>query len=312
MDYGKTFAQLRKSKQFTLKEAAQETISTAQLSRFENGKTMLTVHQFFQCLKNINVSIEEFQFIQKSSFRNRYEKIFSRLSSALNEQKVVEIIELREELQNKSKSPYDINQFLVYFIDNVVDLWSNEEKKHLVKQKSQSDGQYKEQVFHYLQQVEEWGEMELRIYSMLFISFDVDTNYYFIKKALKKANVYRKVSIDQHIYFNLLNNLFSYFIYKKHLPYAKEMLMITEEALKKDVNLLTPQMLFLFNKGIYEYKTKNLEKGQLYFDQTISIAKIFQQKDMEKQFKNRAKLWKENHEKEDFHEITLMINFGGS
>ena len=53
MDYGATFKKLRLEKGITLKEACQQGISSAQLSRFENGKSMLTVDQFFTCLQKL-------------------------------------------------------------------------------------------------------------------------------------------------------------------------------------------------------------------------------------------------------------------
>ncbi|MCU7699784.1 helix-turn-helix domain-containing protein [Enterococcus gallinarum] len=51
MDYGATFKKLRLEKGITLKEACQQGISSAQLSRFENGKSMLTVDQFLHACK---------------------------------------------------------------------------------------------------------------------------------------------------------------------------------------------------------------------------------------------------------------------
>lgn len=46
MEYGKTFSRIRKSKGMTLKEAAGESVSYAQVSRFENEQLMVTVDVF--------------------------------------------------------------------------------------------------------------------------------------------------------------------------------------------------------------------------------------------------------------------------
>ena len=62
-DFGKIFKILRESKNFSLREASEGTISMAQLSRFERGLSSVSIDSFFQCLDNINVLLDEFQAI---------------------------------------------------------------------------------------------------------------------------------------------------------------------------------------------------------------------------------------------------------
>ena len=54
MTYGAIFRQIRINKGMKLKEAAGDTLSPSQLSRFENGLSMVTVETFYEALKNIN------------------------------------------------------------------------------------------------------------------------------------------------------------------------------------------------------------------------------------------------------------------
>ena len=83
MDYGATFKKLRLEKGITLKEACQQGISSAQLSRFENGKSMLTVDQFFYMLAKYQVTIEEFQFVGKQTLKTVLKSLSSRCRSIL-------------------------------------------------------------------------------------------------------------------------------------------------------------------------------------------------------------------------------------
>ena len=57
---GKVFRKFRISKNYSLKEAAGETCSTSQLSRFELGESDLAASRFFEILDNIHVTIENF------------------------------------------------------------------------------------------------------------------------------------------------------------------------------------------------------------------------------------------------------------
>lgn len=58
--FGKIFKLIRESKKLSLKEVAGDYVLPAQLSRFENGKSNLSVDTFFYCLKRMNISEGEF------------------------------------------------------------------------------------------------------------------------------------------------------------------------------------------------------------------------------------------------------------
>ena len=61
--FGETIKKIRKSKNMTLKEVAGDSLSLSQLSRFENGKSMIPVNLFYEILDNLNTTSEEFAFI---------------------------------------------------------------------------------------------------------------------------------------------------------------------------------------------------------------------------------------------------------
>ncbi|MCY7185295.1 helix-turn-helix domain-containing protein, partial [Streptococcus gallolyticus] len=58
---GKSFKMLRESKGLSQKEIAGDIISIAQLSRFERGISSINAETLYNCLENMNVSVEEFQ-----------------------------------------------------------------------------------------------------------------------------------------------------------------------------------------------------------------------------------------------------------
>ena len=61
--FGKIFKVIRESKNMSLKEVAAGDISVAQLSRFERGVSGITLDSFYYCLKNMAVSLDEFQYV---------------------------------------------------------------------------------------------------------------------------------------------------------------------------------------------------------------------------------------------------------
>lgn len=64
---GKVFREFRTSGKYSLKEAAGESCSTSQLSRFELGESDLAVSRFFEILDNIHVTTK-ISWIRQESF----------------------------------------------------------------------------------------------------------------------------------------------------------------------------------------------------------------------------------------------------
>ena len=69
--YGKIIKQIRKSKNMTLKEVAGEALSSSQLSRFENEKSVIPVDLFYEVLDNLNSTTEEFNYIKNEKQPNK-------------------------------------------------------------------------------------------------------------------------------------------------------------------------------------------------------------------------------------------------
>lgn len=67
--YGKIFKIIRESKNMSLKEVAGDFVTPAQLSRFENGKSNLSVDTFFHCLRRMNMVEGEFSTLYQSYFQ---------------------------------------------------------------------------------------------------------------------------------------------------------------------------------------------------------------------------------------------------
>ncbi|MGX7164736.1 Rgg/GadR/MutR family transcriptional regulator [Enterococcus massiliensis] len=297
MNFGETFQQLRKNKRITLKEAAASSISAAQLSRFENNKTMLTVDQFFHCLENINVSIEEFRFVQKETIKDHYQLDVKRMETFLNQNQKEKSILLMNELHQRSTSAYSWPLFLGDFIQYILAL--NEDNDFIG-----SDTR----VVRYLHQVDDWGEMELRLFSIFSFLFEPEELYRFSKGVIKKANSYLALPQTQRLYFDILYNLFQVFIYRNKISYAREILQLTGEALGKKVDLLFPQIDYLYNKGVLCYKEQQVMVGDQYFDQALSVCRIFRQKERLKQFQNQIQQWRTSHEEPNFKMLTLNLS----
>lgn len=300
MEYGEIFQAIRKNKGLTLKDVAGATISSAQLSRFENGKTMLTIDQFFICLEKMNTTIEEFQFMQKNTWREKYGRIVLELEVLASKKDVTGLMLASKKYFSKSQKRYDWYYFFGCFFENIAIFQKKETRGHL---------RHVGELTEFFLKSEHWGEMELRVFGMFVFVFDEKTINYLLQIAVKRGKFYQAVSKDRRLFYCLLNNCFSIFVFHKKFEEAKKVLLILEKETNEKNDLLFPQINFLFNKGIICFIDGEIEKATTYCNQAISICRIFNQKQQAAVFSRRLAMWDKEQVKEEFEELVLDLSY---
>jgi|GEM_PF-3536471 len=293
MSYGKTFKQIRKGKSFTLKEAAGSTLSIAQLSRFENEQSMIPVDLFHELLQNVNTTPQEFHFLMGSDFEKHLRDFFNEVIAYNEANDYDNLQKMKLRLKDTVLSPYSWEQFLVYFIEALIEANQTGELVH------------NKAVQNYLMQVDDWGEMELRLYAIFGFVFDVETTYFLMKTALKKSKLYQSIPQDMSLLHTILTNNFSTFVYHQRYDYAEETILIFEEQYSKEVELLDPHLNFIFNRGILAFCRKNVPEGKKYCEQAIKFCQLFNQKKRGEIFQMRYNTWQEHYDDPDFRELTI-------
>lgn len=86
--YGKVFKMIRESKNMSLKEVAGDFVTPAQLSRFENGKSNLSVATFFYCLRRMDVLQGEFSTFYSAYFQNQDVRLSPQLLKAIQSRNI--------------------------------------------------------------------------------------------------------------------------------------------------------------------------------------------------------------------------------
>ncbi|KAF1295999.1 hypothetical protein BAU15_14095 [Enterococcus sp. JM4C] len=300
MDYGETFKMIRKNKGLTLKEAAGEALSTAQLSRFENGKTMLTLDQFFICLEQMNTTIEEFQFIQKNTWRDQYAAILDEVEQ-LNLAKDTQGLYTRANVYfNESQRQYDWYYFFGCFFENLA--ISNETE-------AISELKYIDEMKHFFLKCDLWGDRELRVLGMFVFLFDVDTLQMLVRIAIKRGKIYRSVRGDNRLFYFLLINCFSTFIYHGRISEARDILAHLENEIKDNIDLLFPQISLLFNKGILKFIENDPEAGVKYCSQAISVCTIFKQEARAQRLTKRLDEWRNAEDPAEYKELVIELGY---
>lgn len=79
---------IRESKNMSLKEVAGDFVTPAQLSRFENGKSNLSVDTFFYCLRRMDVLQGEFSTFYSAYFQNQDVRLSPQLLKAIQSRNI--------------------------------------------------------------------------------------------------------------------------------------------------------------------------------------------------------------------------------
>lgn len=295
--YGKTIHNIRKSKNMTLKEAAGESLSVSQLSRFENEKSMIPVHLFYEVLKNLNTSTEEFNYIMTLKNKSTINQYLKRIGEYANNKQYSQLEELVDEIKAEKPSPYSWDQFMIYFIQSLISLDKNYEQE------------VSPAVLDYLMQVEDWGEMELRIYALFGFALDVETTYFLMRTALKRSKQYQSVPSTAKLLYIILSNNFSTFLAFDAVDYARETIELFEKKYANEAEFLSPHIDFMFNKGLLAFKENKPEIAEKYCENAIKICRDFHQSEDEMRYQSRYDSWRVKYNDPEFKEITIQAGF---
>lgn len=297
MNHSQTFRKIRIAKGMKLKEAAGDTLSISQLSRFENEQSMLSVDSFIEVLSNVNTSPEEYFYLLRKDEKNELEQYFKRVENLANNNQYDKLEEFFVELKEQNPTLNSWMRFMLLFVESLLIL--NKEKKP----------QNQPEVLSYLMQVEDWGEMELYVYAIFGFVFDVETTYFLMKTAIKKSKLYRSLPQDMNLLFSILSNNFSTFIFHKRYDYAKETLVIYEKQLTENTILIGPHLDVLFNKGIFAFTQGKKDEAKGYCEQALELCRLFKQTGQEEILQHRYHSWSKGYLDPDFQELTINVGF---
>ena len=295
--FGETIKKIRKSKNMTLKEAAGEALSVSQLSRFENGHSMITIDLFYEILTNLNTSTDEFNYIMSLDDNKKLNDYSSRIEEYANSLRYDRLKDLIDEIKAVNPAPYSWDQFLIYFIESVIALDKTHEKE------------ISPAVLDYLMQVEVWGEMELRIYALFGFALDVETTHFLMRTALKRSKQYLKIPSNTKLLYIILSNNFSSFLAFDRIDYARETLELFETEYAQNTPHLAAHIDFIFNKGLLAFKENRPEDGNKHCQNAIKICQDFHQTEYEKMYTKRYENWRLSYNNPEFKEVSIGAGF---
>jgi len=247
--FGKIFKVIRESKNMTLKEVAAGDISVAQLSRFERGVSGITLDSFYCCLKNMAVSLDEFQYVYHNYIESDDVLFSKKVAEAYRENNVVKlqnILASSESLVEKfpEKKNYRLNTIVVRAVLSSCNPDFQISKKDI------------EFLTDHLFSVEEWGRYELWLFTNSVDLLTLETLETFASEMINRTQFYNDLPENRRRIIKMLLNVISVCIEGNHLQIAMKFLNYIDHSKIPETDLYD-RMLIKYHKALYSYKVGN-------------------------------------------------------
>ena len=247
--FGKIFKVIRESKNMSLKEAAAGDISVAQLSRFERGVSGITLDSFYCCLKNMAVSLDEFQYVYHNYIEADDALFSKKVADAYRENNVFKlqnILANSEALVEKfpEKKNYRLNTIVVRAVLSSCNPDFQISKKDI------------EFLTDHLFSVEEWGRYELWLFTNSVDLLTLETLETFASEMINRTQFYNDLPENRRRIIKMLLNVISVCIEGNHLQIAMKFLNYIDHSKIPETDLYD-RMLIKYHKALYSYKVGN-------------------------------------------------------
>lgn len=247
LELGELYKELRMARGLKLKDVARDNLSVSQLSKFENGQTMLAADKLLLAIEGIHMTFPEFSYALIQYQESDLFKTGKRLVELQAKKDIEGLKQILNDYQDmESYKVYNrLNQLvikaIIYSLDSSFVI-TNEEKEFLTS---------------YLYAIEEWTEYELYLFgNTLFILSDDDL--IFLGKAfVERDKLYRELPEHKKRSELVLINLILILIEHRNFYHAsyfienlENMLTYQDMLARILLNFLKKVMAYLTGKEI--------------------------------------------------------------
>lgn len=258
---GDLYKELRVARGLKQKDVAREGLSIAQLSKFENGQTMLSADKLLIAIESIHMTFEEFGH-KLNNYELPKDIILGKKISSLFLKQDIKGLEylLAEVLQSEETDQYQRIQSFI--IENAI---------HSLDQKYERNIEDRKVLVDYLFSIESWTWFELYVFGNTMTLISDEDLLFFGHHLLERTKEYSFLTHNLNslklTYVNLIGELISRKIYKQVPLFINEL-----EKLLFPYDMLEI-MLLKFLKLVYGHlKSKNTKKEIKQFIESLRVV----------------------------------------
>lgn len=263
-DLGSLFQTLRKERGFTLKSLSEGIVSFSYLSKFEKGKTQISLNNFIQLLQRMNLTVDEilyFNQMQTSQYREFFQKIsIAHIHQDLTNLKKYLEIEKTLYQENKIKfHKYNAVMISVVIKDLEPTFFIPEDDIH--------------ELVDYILGCSFWTTYEISLFGNSLSLFTNELLIILLTEVRKRMNDYQVMSKNIRDLVRLLQNGALIFLRKGEVNQAVKISKYLKSAIKSDHYFEKTRQLFI--DGAITFALGNKEEGIKDALQAIKIIENF-------------------------------------
>ncbi len=258
--WGNAFHEFRTNRNISLKQIADDSVSIAQISRFERGESDISFSKFVRILENMHVEMNEFMDAANGYDKTETRKFMGQLIPLEYKRDKAGFQRLFEEqkekyVKNPSVYQYHLNMILVQSF-----ICKCDDSEAFPKE-------YMDEVTDYLFTVEQWQIYELILIGNLYLFMDIALLHRMGQEIVAK---YSKDGANKGLVIITLLNIWETCIHREALEVA-EYYKNSILPLIADETMLYERNLYHFLLGLYHFKCGKKELGTAQMEQAIQI-----------------------------------------
>ena len=252
MELGELYRELRIARGLKLKDVVRDNLSLSQLSRFENGQTMLSADRMLLAISGIHMSFAEFGHALNNYKETPYFAAGKKIMELYGKQDIEGLKGLLEEYKNyESREIYNRLNLLV-----IKDCIYSLESSYTIDQEEIN------LLTKYLYDIEEWTEYELYLFGNTLTLLSTEDLLFLGKAFVERDKLYRSIPSHDNAAKLALLNIISVLLERKQTYYVSYFMEILEK-------LLTHQdMYFIAILNFFKLVIK-CTKGEKQADQEL-------------------------------------------
>lgn len=272
LNFGHTFKVLRLQKGYTLSDF-KASISISQLSKFERNETEVTISKFFDLLKLLNVSLQEFLFIHNQFQMYSFETLVNNLklyyAQENTEQLAVMVTEQMTMFQATNNFTFKLNAIMIRAV--MTDISSVKVDQLDI-----------DELTDYLWKVESWGIYELTLFGNSLGILPLESTVLFVKELAQKSVQYQKISSYKQMIYGIYFNTMKILLEQQRLEEGQYILkLLNHENIPED--FIFEKILLKYWNGLYLIQT-HYEEGLELANEAIYCFNLVESQHLAKEY----------------------------
>ncbi len=200
---GELFSELRRGKQISQKEVCGEKLSRTTLSKFENNKINLSMNLFTHLLDSIDLTFEEFKYIQNGYALTKKDEIYDSFFSLFSNQEKEKMLEIQKKCDFYLKDSYSqIIKFISEVINSLTSLSKEVSGDYWCLSKIEVTN-----VWESIQKRDQWTLSEIRLVNCCLFLFTKTTALNIGNDLIFQLDKYQKMTDISSLKCSILLNM---------------------------------------------------------------------------------------------------------